>query len=282
MKNTLLMMPIMRSGTIVRTNSVATKNTAPVKASILARVICVSPTSTRRLSTASKVMLLGSRPSCSRISSIRRLRVTAETMRARMALGSKLLGLFIIGLTSIRGRRPDDGKLAFDSSIGQDCSAIKPSRSGNSGLNLSVATAKNQIRNSSIYSRPSLPSRRGIGPEDSRKGGADAADLTRSRGGDIGFPGTGIDDALLGQVFAIPPAAAERLKQGRGIAQARGARLHDLKGRLQIVLLCGEQEKNVRIAGLHLLLREIETCLGGTLEITRRFQRVGIIRNRVQ
>jgi hypothetical protein len=45
--------------------------------------------------------------------------------RSRMVLGSKLLGLFIIGLTSIRGRRPDGGKLAFDSSIGQNCRAMK-------------------------------------------------------------------------------------------------------------------------------------------------------------
>jgi L-alanine-DL-glutamate epimerase-like enolase superfamily enzyme len=37
------------------------------------------------------------------------------------------LRLFIIGLTSIRGRRPDDGKLAFDSSIGQDWSDMKRS-----------------------------------------------------------------------------------------------------------------------------------------------------------
>jgi hypothetical protein len=44
------------------------------------------------------------------------------------------LGLFIIGLTSIRGRRPDSGKLAFDSSIGQDCSDMKPSPPGRSGL----------------------------------------------------------------------------------------------------------------------------------------------------
>jgi hypothetical protein len=52
-------------------------------------------------------------------------------------LGSKLLGLFIIGLTSIRGRRPDSGKLAFDSSIGQDCSDMKPSPPGRSGLDFS-------------------------------------------------------------------------------------------------------------------------------------------------
>src|SRR5271166_545608 len=128
MKNTLLMMPITRSGTIVRTSSVATKNTAPVKASMLASVMWVSPTSTRRLTTASNVMLLGSRPSCSSISSIRRLRVTAARMRSRIVLGSKLLGLFIIGLTSIRGRRPDGGKLAFDPSIGQDWSDMKPSQ----------------------------------------------------------------------------------------------------------------------------------------------------------
>src|SRR6516225_2295490 len=133
MKNTLLMMPIMRSGTIVRTIKVATKNTAPVKASMLASVMWVSPTSMRRFTTASKVMLLGSRPSCSSISSIRRLRVTAATMRSRIPLGSKLLGLFIIGLTSIRGQRPDGGKLAFDTPIGQDWSDMKPSQPGSLG-----------------------------------------------------------------------------------------------------------------------------------------------------
>src|SRR5215471_888719 len=133
MKNTLLMMPITRSGTIVRTISVATKNTAPVKASMFASVMWVSPTSIRRLTTASKVRLLGSRPSCSRISSIRRLRVTAAMMRSRIVLGSKLLGLFIVGLTTIRGQQPDGGKLAFDTPIGQDWSDMKPSQPGSLG-----------------------------------------------------------------------------------------------------------------------------------------------------
>jgi hypothetical protein len=40
------------------------------------------------------------------------------------------LGLFIIGLTTIRGQRPDGGKLAFDTPIGQDWSDMKPSQPG--------------------------------------------------------------------------------------------------------------------------------------------------------
>src|SRR5215469_10629666 len=138
------------------------------------------------------------------------------------------------------------------------------------------------MRNCSIYSRPLLSSRRSVRPEDSRKGRPDAPNLARLFGGNIGFARADIYYALLGQILAVPPAAAERLKQGRRIAQACGARLHNLKGRLQIVLLCSEQQKDVRIAGLHLSLREIETHLGSTLEITRRFQCVGIILNRVQ
>jgi len=43
------------------------------------------------------------------------------------------LGLSIIGLTSIRGRRPDGGKLALDSSIGQDWSDMKPPQPGAPG-----------------------------------------------------------------------------------------------------------------------------------------------------
>src|SRR6516165_7900540 len=138
------------------------------------------------------------------------------------------------------------------------------------------------MRNSSIYSRPLLSSRRSVRPEDSRKGRPNAPNLAGSLGGNIGFSDTDIYYALLGQILAVPPAAAERLKQGCGIAQARGTRLHDLKGCLQIGLLRSEQNENIGIAGLHLLLREIETHLGGTLEITRRFQCVGIIVNRVQ
>jgi hypothetical protein len=37
-----------------------------------------------------------------------------------------------------------------------------------------------------------------------------------------------------------------------------GARLHHLNDRLQIGLLRGEQYQHVGVAGLHLLLREIE------------------------
>jgi hypothetical protein len=43
------------------------------------------------------------------------------------------LGLFIVGLTSIRGRRPDGGKLAFDTPIGQDWTNMKPSQPGSLG-----------------------------------------------------------------------------------------------------------------------------------------------------
>src|SRR5262249_2638461 len=222
MKNTLLMMPMMRSGTIVRTIRVATKNTAPVKASMFASVMWVSPTSIRRLTTASKVRLLGSRPSCSRISSIRRLRVTAAMVRSRMVLGSKLLGLFIIGLTSIRGRRPDDGKLAFDSSIGQDWSDMKRSQPGRSGLDFRRLRRKKRYRIFQYIlgryclhgdvSDLKIPER--AIPILRTSPGRSAA-ISASFRADIYY-------ALLGQVLAIPPIAAEGLNQGRGIAQACG------------------------------------------------------------
>src|SRR6516225_9859920 len=96
---------------------------------------------------------------------------------------------------------------------------------------------------------PQLSLRRSVRPEDSRKGRPDTPKLTGSFGGNIGFSGTDIYYALLGQILAVPPAAAERLKQGCGIAQARGARLHDLKGCLQIGLLRGEQNENIGMAG---------------------------------
>ena len=60
MKNTSLIMPVTRSGTIVRIKSVATKKIAPIRANIFAIVMDASAISTRRWNSASYVMLSAS------------------------------------------------------------------------------------------------------------------------------------------------------------------------------------------------------------------------------
>jgi hypothetical protein len=60
MKNTSLMMPVTRNGTMVRIKSVATKKIAPIRAKIFAIVMEASAISTKRWNSASEVRLLAS------------------------------------------------------------------------------------------------------------------------------------------------------------------------------------------------------------------------------
>jgi hypothetical protein len=80
----------------------------------------------------------------------------------------------------------------------------------------------------------------------------------------------------------VPPAAAERLKQCRGVGQAGGPRLYDLQRRLKIGLLCVEQKQHIDIAGVELPMRLIEADPGGPFEIARSVQCVRIVLHRTQ
>src|SRR5712691_3018932 len=71
---------------------------------------------------------------------------------------------------------------------------------------------------------------------------------------------------------AVPPPAAERLKQCRSVGQSVGPRLDDGDHRLQIGLLRKEQEEDIGVAGLHLLAGEIEADLGGAFKVPGRSQ----------
>ena len=78
-KNTMLTMVSTRISTMVRTTNVATRNMPPIRKKTFENVMVATARSSRRLNTASKVTLLGSRPSLTRI----RSRFVAANSRAR-------------------------------------------------------------------------------------------------------------------------------------------------------------------------------------------------------
>src|SRR5580704_10187860 len=92
-----------------------------------------------------------------------------------------------------------------------------------------------------------------------------------------GLAGADVEYLLDRWLGAVPPAAAKRLEQGRGVRQPGGLSLHDLNDRLQVTLLRVEQQKHVGIAALHLLVRQIEACFGGALKVACSPQGVSVV-----
>src|SRR6516225_10392572 len=83
-------------------------------------------------------------------------------------------------------------------------------------------------------------------------------------------------------VLAVPPSAAQRLEQGRGIDKAPGLRLDERKQRRVISVLGGEQSQITDGAELQLPARNLEALERGALGCDRRSQGFGIGLHRVQ
>src|SRR6202034_2554634 len=75
--------------------------------------------------------------------------------------------------------------------------------------------------------------------------------------------GRSVSMMIRGEIRAVPPATAERLKERGGVGKAIGLGLHQGTQRLLIGLLGVEQCEIAGVAGLPLPLREIEGDLGG-------------------
>jgi CheY-like chemotaxis protein len=82
-----------------------------------------------------------------------------------------------------------------------------------------------------------------------------------------GLSGADVKSHLRWRLDPIPPAAAKGLKQRDSVGKPCCARLHHLDDGLQIGLLRREQDQHIGVAGLHLLLRKIETDFGCLLRM---------------
>src|SRR5260370_35396291 len=85
-----------------------------------------------------------------------------------------------------------------------------------------------------------------------------------------------------GAVLAVPPAAAERLKQRRGVRKAIGLRLHESDQSRLVSVLCGKQSQIIDGTELQLSARNSKALEGGALGRISRFQSLGIELNRMQ
>src|SRR6516164_3227099 len=61
------------------------------------------------------------------------------------------------------------------------------------------------------------------------------------------FPRANVENFFFRRLDPVPPAAAQRLEQRRGVGQAGGTRLDHLDPRLQIGRLRGEEQQDVGI-----------------------------------
>src|ERR1700722_20795456 len=82
---------------------------------------------------------------------------------------------------------------------------------------------------------------------------------------------------FLGEFVAMPPAAAQRLKQRGGVGVSVRLRQHQGRARLLIGLLGVQQGEIARIAVLELPLRQIERDFGGVSGVRSRLQSFGIL-----
>src|SRR6266849_288581 len=85
-----------------------------------------------------------------------------------------------------------------------------------------------------------------------------------------------------GDVLAVPPAAAERLKQRRGVGKTIGLRLHESDQSRLVSVLCGKQSQIIDGTELQLSARDSKALEGGALGRISRLQSVGIGLNRLQ
>src|SRR6266851_3822871 len=85
-----------------------------------------------------------------------------------------------------------------------------------------------------------------------------------------------------GDVLAVPPAAAERLRQRRGVRKTIGLRLHESDQSRLVSVLCGKQSQIIDGTELQLSARNSKALEGGALGRISRLQSVGVGLNRMQ
>src|SRR5215831_14208321 len=83
-----------------------------------------------------------------------------------------------------------------------------------------------------------------------------------------------------GRLLPVPPAAAERLEQRRGVRVARGLRLHQRRLGEVVLALRVQQGEVARAADLELLTRHFEALARRGLGLGLRLQRPRVVLER--
>jgi hypothetical protein len=94
--------------------------------------------------------------------------------------------------------------------------------------------------------------------------------------------GTGLGGLGLGEIGAVPPAAAERLEQGGAVGQARGAGLGQGGAGLQLGLFGRQQRQHRGLARVELLFRRRQRALSGPVDRGGGVQGPGVALQRLQ
>src|SRR6185312_11530617 len=99
----------------------------------------------------------------------------------------------------------------------------------------------------------------GLAPHALRAASVIAArtDAARAREGDLVCMG------VLGQIWAAPPSAAERLIEGDGVGEAGGLGLHEGDAGLLVALFGAQQRQVAGVARAVLAFRQVERALRG-------------------
>src|SRR5215472_7342340 len=84
------------------------------------------------------------------------------------------------------------------------------------------------------------------------------------------------------RLLPVPPAAAERLEQSRGVRVARGLRLHQRRLREVVLALRVQQSEVARAAELELLARHLEAFARGRFGLGLRLERPRVVLEREQ